>query len=549
MKLSFCLLFLLSCVRLYADDDIERLLVRLDDVIEHQHEYDRIREGRIENLESLKAYVDSEDRLFRLYIDIAGEYAKYDTDLSLEYTYRALEIARALPDESLTGYALMTLAYINSMSGFQVEALELMNRVDKSRLAPEYVSTYYHTYRTIYGAIVSQIPAGDRHSVYRVKAECYRDSLKQRLGRDDVALLFVTTDEMIENGEEECRKAIDLLLAEYDKEGADDQTKAILAYSLGIANMKLGETEAAKRYLAVSAIKDLTQSLREYKSLQNLAFILFEQGDIDRAYTYINKAINDALKANVSVNMPFISRVIPVITEAYNERMKKKERQLNELLIFISVLLLLLLLTVLIISWQMRKANSAKKRERETNERLLIANGELTEMNEQLKRINASLAESNRIKDTYVGRYMDLCSDYIGKVDRYRVSLNRIARNEGTGEVIKALQSGQFLEDELRVFYENFDATFLHLFPDFVERFNALLRPEERIVLKPGKLLNSQLRVFALIRLGITDSVKIAEFMRYSVNTIYNYRVKMRNAAMNERDDFEIQVMRIGHNF
>ncbi len=204
--------------------------------------------------------------------------------------------------------------------------------------------------------------------------------------------------------------------------------------------------------------------------MQNLAFILFEQGDIDRAYTYINKAINDALKANVSVNMPFINRVIPVITEAYDERMKNKERQLNELLIFISVLLLMLLVTVLIISWQMKKANSAKKRESETSERLLFANGELTEMNEQLKRINASLAESNRIKDTYVGRYMDLCSDYIGKVDRYRVSLNRIARNEGTGEVIKALQSGQFLDDELRVFYENFDATFLHLFPDFVER-------------------------------------------------------------------------------
>ncbi len=178
-----------------------------------------------------------------------GEYAKYDTDLSLEYTYRALEIARALSDESLTGYALMTLAYINSMSGFQVEALELMDTVDKSRLAPEYISTYYHTYRTIYGAIVSQVPAGDRHSVYRVRAECYRDSLRLRLGRDDVALLFVTTDEMIENGE--YGKAIELLLAEYDKEGegegeeANDQTKAILAYSLGIAHMKLGETEAA----------------------------------------------------------------------------------------------------------------------------------------------------------------------------------------------------------------------------------------------------------------------------------------------------------------
>jgi hypothetical protein len=141
---------------------------------------------------------------------------------------------------------------------------------------------------------------------------------------------------------------------------------------------------------------------------------------------------------------------------------------------------------------------------------------------------------------------MDICSDYIDRVDKYRSTLNKIARNEGMAEVMKALGSKAYMEDELRAFYENFDATFLHLFPDFVEQFNALLKPGERIILKPGKLLNSQLRVFALVRLGITDSVKIAEFLRYSVNTIYNYRVKMRNAALNERDDFEAQVARIG---
>ena len=159
--------------------------------------------------------------------------------------------------------------------------------------------------------------------------------------------------------------------------------------------------------------------------------------------------------------------------------------------------------------------------------------------------MNHTLSEANYIKEEYIGRYMDQCSTYLDKMDLYRRSLNKIAAAGRVEELYKAIKSSQFLEEEpLKDFYANFDMTFLQLFPNFVEEFNALL--VEPMQPKQGELLNTELRIFALIRLGITDSTKIAQFLRYSVTTIYNYRTRVRNKALGERDEFEAKVMKIG---
>ena len=92
-----------------------------------------------------------------------------------------------------------------------------------------------------------------------------------------------------------------------------------------------------------------------------------------------------------------------------------------------------------------------------------------------------------------------------------------------------------------------FDKAFLKLYPKFVEQFNGLLREDARIELKKGKLLNTELRIFALIRLGITQSSDIASMLRYSVNTIYNYRAQIKNSALGDRDNFEERIKEIGN--
>ena len=185
---------------------------------------------------------------------------------------------------------------------------------------------------------------------------------------------------------------------------------------------------------------------------------------------------------------------------------------------------LLLAVAVVFIYRQMRRLSAARNNLEQTNEQLQL---------------------SNNIKEEYVGRFMNLCSIYINRLDTYRRMVNKKISAGQMDELLKMVRSREVLDTGLKELYENFDIAFLHLFPDFVDKFNDLLQPEERIVLRKGELLNTELRIFALIRLGIDDSSQIAEFLRYSVNTIYNYRAKVKNKARISREDFEMRLMQI----
>jgi hypothetical protein len=194
----------------------------------------------------------------------------------------------------------------------------------------------------------------------------------------------------------------------------------------------------------------------------------------------------------------------------------------------------------------MRKLSAARKELSTANEQLNNLNHELSLTNDQLNSTNATLVEANLIKEEYIGRYMDQCSLYIDKLDGSRRLLNKTAAAGKIQDLLTAIKSKQFIDDELEFFYTNFDSTFLQLFPTFVEEFNSLLVDNDDTQLKQGELLNTELRIFALIRLGIKDSVKISHFLRYSLSTIYNYRTKLRNKALGPRNEFEEKVMQIG---
>lgn len=135
---------------------------------------------------------------------------------------------------------------------------------------------------------------------------------------------------------------------------------------------------------------------------------------------------------------------------------------------------------------------------------------------------------------------------YIDKMDDYRKSLKKLAQDRKFDELNRRLNRPRCSRIEQDELYKNFDAIFLNLYPSFVEDFNALLTEDERIVLKQEDLLNKELRIYALLRLGITDSVKIASFLRCSLSTVYNYRTKVRNKAAISREEFEKMVMKIG---
>ena len=339
-------------------------------------------------------------------------------------------------------------------------------------------------------------------------------------------------------------EAIRMLMEYYNKPSLDDHSKAMLTYTLSEGYRLKGDKQGQKHYLALSAIADLKSAVKEYVSLRKLASLVYDEGDIDRAYNYLKCSLEDATLCNARLRTLEISQVFPIIDQAYQLKTKRQQQEMKVSLICISLLSVFLLVAIFFVYKQMKKVAAARREVVDTNTLLQELNEELHDSNSQLKEMNHTLSEANYIKEEYIGRYMDQCSTYLDKMDLYRRSLNKIAAAGRVEELYKAIKSSRFLDEELKEFYANFDMTFLQLFPNFVEEFNALLT--EPMQPKPGELLNTELRIFALIRLGITDSTKIAQFLRYSVTTIYNYRTRVRNKALGERDEFETKVMQIG---
>jgi hypothetical protein len=169
----------------------------------------------------------------------------------------------------------------------------------------------------------------------------------------------------------------------------------------------------------------------------------------------------------------------------------------------------------------------------------------LSAANEQLRLVNRELAQAGKIKEAYIAHYLDRCVAYLDKLEAYRRSLGKLAMASRIDDLFKAIKSDQFIRDERKDFYHNFDKSFLELFPNFINSFNNLLIEEGRLSPKPNELLNTELRIFALIRLGVTDSNAIAHFLGYSLATVYNYRSKIRNRAKGNKDTFEQEVMNL----
>lgn len=224
---------------------------------------------------------------------------------------------------------------------------------------------------------------------------------------------------------------------------------------------------------------------------------------------------------------------------------EKQNGRLQQNLLLITLLLILLLVALIYIYRQMKKLADARNHLQTANNQLNALNEELRQMNTCLSATNVELSESNQIKEEYIARFIKLCSTYIDRLDAYRRMVNKKLSAGQIAELLKITRSQDAMDEELEELYVNFDTAFLHLFPDFVNKFNALLHEDGQIILKKGELLNTELRIFALIRLGIDDSSQIAEFLRYSVNTIYNYRAKVKNKACVSRDDFEKLVEQI----
>ena len=311
----------------------------------------------------------------------------------------------------------------------------------------------------------------------------------------------------------------------------DPQTHpyAMGAMCLAKAYGQAGDSAMEERYLTLAATMDIRLAVKENEALLALATRLFEKGDIDRAYSYISYALNDANFYNSRFKNTVIARLYPIIESSYLYKLDKQRHNLRFYATMSSLLVLALAIALFFYFRQTKVISRARR--------------ELAALTQELISLNRNLDEANLVKERYLGYFMNQCAIYINKLDKYRRDINLKIRNKQFDRLHDlSLQAPGREEEEL---CRNFDRAFLNLYPNFVEKFNALLNPQSRYTPEEGRL-NTELRIFALIRLGVSDVNQIADFLRCSPQTIYNYKSKIKKAALNGGDNFEETVRKLG---
>lgn len=536
--------FSMLCASLAAQNNLDSLLAVLDKVVQQSDHYENAKKQHIAFIkERLSNRELSQEEIYHINLQLFNEYEAYICDSARHYINQNLAIAKNLGRQDLLNESLLKKAHILATSGLYAEGVKLLESVDKSSLSNKLLADYYMAFENIYLYHAEYAQDDEYRPEYLNKMNAYRDSILQFATEGTYQYMITKGPVLFDRNQ---KKEAEVFLNDFlSQVSPDTREYAIITSILAFICQYSSQPELRKVYLVKSAIADVKAVVKENNSLRELAEILYEEADIERANNYMKKSMADASFYNARLRNVQASKMLPVIDRSYQLEKEMQRRKLQTFLWVISFLSLFLILTIAYIVRQMKKLAKARREVLCANNELQKLNTELLEANHQQKQMNDSLRESNCIKEEYIGRFLGLCSTYIDKLETYQRMLNKKAASGKLEELYKTLKSSQFIDDELKEFYQNFDSSFLNIFPDFVECFNLLLPESEKIVPKQGERLTTELRIFALIRLGITDSAKIASFLRYSITTIYTYRSKLKNRSL-YRDDFEGQVMKIG---
>lgn len=538
------LLFLLFVTNtLLAQDNFDQLKKELDQTLANETVYLNHKNSAINQFKKRLRSEKSNEVRYLLNKKLYEEYKSYQSDSALVYAKRSLQIAYKNQNKTQISTAQLDLASILGTLGMYNQALEILNAIEP-QLPSELKGELYWTKRVVYGGLTGYANGVEEKNKYNQLGNNYRDKAIVHLSKKSPQFILATSGQLLSL--KKYNQAINLLLPCIDTISKKDPNRAVIAYLISENYRLLNDKTQEKKWLAISAISDLELVKKENISLRELAFILYEEGDIESAYEYIKRSLDDAVFCNSKLRTYEISKMLPIINETYEAKNKSAKSQLIVFLISASVLSIFLLGVLILLFKQMKKLAKAQKNVELANNKLSELNQQLQGFNNKLNQTNLELAETSLLKEIYIGRYMDQCSVYIGKMDEYSQKLKVMATAGKVNDLVSTVKSKAFIDKELKEFYAQFDATFIQLFPTFVAEFKDLLNEPESIIIKKGELLNPELRLFALIRLGIKDSAKIADFLRYSASTIYNYRSQIKNKAKGPRELFELKVMSIG---
>lgn len=526
-------LLLFSCVLFGQVAQNKVLLRNLTMLIQQKDYYTKLKERKIkEAIDLLKVPEVSATQRYAINQRLFDEFKTYISDSAVYYVKENIEIAKRLENVHWEYDSRLELASLYIISGNYLDASDLLSAIREEALDEGERIKYYNCYQNLYNNYAFNNPNA---SYYISKSNEYRERLLGLVDKNSTHYLLLYAGVLTDAKRYD--EAEKLLLDRFALMHTDEHEKAVLGYVLGTLYKKKKNVPKQIEYFAISASCDIKDAIKENASMLELASSLFQLGEVESAYTCIKSSMEDASFCNAQLRSDEVMRIFPIIEKAYQERIHSKNTKLRLSLWMVGIFAVCLIIAVVLVTRQMKRIGKIRKE-------LYLKNQDLEVLNGDLQRVVAELNESNEVKEAYIGQFFNLCSIYISKLEKYQKMLNKKAKERNPDELYKLLRSTEMIEQELKEFYKLFDDIFLHLFPTFISEFNALLVPEERFMPKPNEM-TPELRIFALIRLGITDSAKIATFLHYSTNTIYNYRTRVRNKAIVAREAFEAMVMKI----
>ena len=535
-ELLLCLLLAITNTML-ADEklDLEAYCQQIDHAIAHSADYVAAHEKKISETKRALAFETTPKNKYQINFQLYELYRAFVSDSAMYHLTECIKLADQLGDASGAVKCRALMAIRCSNIGMYDEALNTLDSIHPVGIDTLSLGIYYEAYNNVYSELAYYTRLEHMRQTYQAKADHYKQLMMDILPPTyETRFLRLEQAAQGEGRLDDAMKINDAWLKTVEP---GSHPYALVALYRYIEYKLQGNKPQMMHWLVESVLADIRNAAMDQGSMWELANELMLNGDIDKASSYISFTSDCANRYGSRQRNWQIAPLLTTIAKNYKT---KSEHTTNQLLFFLRRRNLQLDAA--------RMALKGKNDELATaNSQLATQTEELSTLNSQLSSLNSQLSESNRVKEEYIGRFMSLCSQYIDKLDDYRKMVNKKMKNKELEDLFRMSKSTELKEKELEELYQNFDSVFLHLFPNFVNDFNALLQDDMQVHPKEENRLTTEIRIFALIRLGIEDSSKIAEFLHYSVNTIYNYRARIKNGALDNRESFERRIKQLGN--
>ena len=524
-KLLFIAIFPLSALLWTACSEPEEFkalndeLSKLDNVIDDAPKYDARKTRCLDSLHICLNAIPPSDTLrqWKLYMELGDQYRAFCSDSSAMYYHRACELSAKHGMTTQNIDSRIAMADAQGAAGLFTLAYSSLSQLDTTNLSDDRLIKYAIAARQLH-SYMREYAKGhlDMESHFSRQDESYENYLIANLPAENKYRRFLYAQQLNRNADyTKARKTASKLLKELPE---NSNLYGMTAYLMAQISRNLGNELEYGKYLALAAASDIKAGVKETMALTALAKWLYNRGAVDRAYKYVNTSLQDAMAANARMRTVEVASLLPLIDEAYRKQMASSR---NELMVYLILVIILFFATgtlLVCVLRNMKRASLSNKR----------------------------LAQQSKLQESYIGHFLGLCSSYSDKLESMRRLVDRKITAGQTDELLKMLKSGKYTDSEKDDFFSIFDETFLDLYPNFLEDLNALLKPECRLSHKRGEPLSTEIRIYAFVRLGVEESVKIARILHCSVSTIYTYRNRMRGRAL-DRNTFETAVMNIGN--